>query len=140
MVARFTQCHHWRSGSESALCRHHVDKAKMLHDARTSAFGKLRCSVDGPGECPVWAVRDNDEIEKRSDCCAMQISTRRAESRLSLQVRGCSEPMARSDIQTATDRGIVLRCGRRLRAHIDPLRGRIKPARQTRSACSKYFR
>jgi hypothetical protein len=56
MVARFPQCRHWRSRSESSLSRHHVDEAKMLHDARTSAFGKLRFSVDGPGKCPVWAV------------------------------------------------------------------------------------
>jgi len=37
-----------------------------------------------------------------------------AECRHSLQARGGSVTMARADIQTVTDRGAVLRCGRPL--------------------------
>ncbi|MFT5272683.1 MAG: hypothetical protein ACI85V_002705 [bacterium] len=41
-------------------------------------MGKLHCGEGLPDQGPVRAVHDNCEIENQSNCCAMQISTRRA--------------------------------------------------------------
>ncbi|MFT5968651.1 MAG: hypothetical protein ACI9ND_002574, partial [Yoonia sp.] len=43
-----------------------------------SVLGKLHCGEGLPDQGPVRAVHDNCEIENQSNCCAMQISTRRA--------------------------------------------------------------
>jgi hypothetical protein len=53
-------------------------RRKSAMTGRTAAF---RVGV----ERRLWAVHDNCEIENQSDCCAMQISTRRAETGHSLR-------------------------------------------------------
>jgi bacterioferritin-associated ferredoxin len=62
-----------------------VSASKMLHHARMSAMTGRTAAFRAEVEWQLWADHANDEIEKRSDCCAMQISTRRAESGNSLR-------------------------------------------------------
>jgi hypothetical protein len=56
-----------------------LDANAMLHVARRSEMRKLHRSIRSTGERQVWAVCDQ--------CCTKHISTLRAESGLSLQVR-----------------------------------------------------
>jgi hypothetical protein len=51
-----------------------------MRDARVAALAGRTAASCSRGERPVRADHDNDEIENWSDCCAMQISTRRANS------------------------------------------------------------
>jgi hypothetical protein len=103
-----TETGHWRSCSELTLCPQSV--SSPLADFAVAANGRS----DGPHRSilrwwPMAAKGRERHPTPRADsnrCCTMHISTLRAESCRSLQVRSGSATVKRTDIQTATDQGV----------------------------------
>jgi hypothetical protein len=85
----------------------------MLQDARMSAMTRRTAASKTTVGRQQWAENDNDEIEKRSDCCAMQISTRRAESGSSLRVRTGMDNLKKADTQGCDPVFSIFKCSER---------------------------